>query len=524
MISSRSSIKSFKHSIPSPPQEPLPDIPVDQTAKTTIHQTTKVPINQTTKVAIDQTAKAPVDQTAKPQLAFTPEEIERLSKPKVLISGAGIGGLTLAILLQKGGIPYEGPGIASLLSQLGIYDEFVAIGKPQKKMNIYTEDLKLQFANDFSKIDRVGGSGYYSLSRPDFYDLLWRQVNTDNIHLGKRVLSFTQDDDGVTLKCADNWSHHGDILVGADGAYSAVRQHLYKLLKAESKLPSRDDVTLPYSCVCLVGQTTVLSTDEFPALKAENCDANSVLGVENMCTVIQFLTKETTKKNDSFRSSEWGPEAAEAMAKEVRDFKVPGGKDGQVLTMGDYIDRTPKDLIAKVMLEEIVFDTWYNGRVVLLGDACHKMNPCGAAGALTAMHDAAALANWISTLRLPSVKNLNKVFKEYRAERYPVAKEAFETSQIFTKMAGKTLMAVVVRSSMKHVPSWLWKRLLIKMSRARPQCSFLPLVEDKGEVKPLHQPSLHKTLAIRKEKEKTPVFGTGTGTGTATATATATAI
>ncbi|KAG0354868.1 hypothetical protein BG005_006152 [Podila minutissima] len=501
MISSRSSIKSFKHSIPSPPQEPLPDIPVDQTVKAPL----------VAKAPADQTVKAPADQTANPQPAFTPEEIERLSRPKVLISGAGIGGLTLAILLQKGGIPYE--GIASLLTQLGIYDEFVAIGKPQKKMKIYTEDLKLQFANDFSKIDRVGGSGYYSLSRADLYDLLWRQVNKDNILLGKRVLSFSQNEEGVTLKCSDNWSHHGDILVGADGAYSAVRQHLYKLLKADSKLPSRDDVTLPYSCVCLVGQTTVLSTDEFPALKAETCDANSVLGVENMCT---FLTKVTSKQNDSFRSSEWGPEAAEAMAREVRDFKVPGGKDGQVLTMGDYIDRTPKDLIAKVMLEEIVFDTWHNGRVVLLGDAnlieTHvQMNPCGAAGAQTAMHDAAALANWICTLRLPTVKDLNKVFKEYRAERYPVAKEAFETSQMFTKMAGKTMMAVVVRASMKRVPSWLWRRLLIKMSQARPQCSFLPLVEDKGEVKPLHQPSLHKTLAIRKQKmEKAPVVATAT--------------
>ena len=84
--------------------------------------------------------------------------------------------------------------------------------------------------------------------------------------------------------------------------------------------------------------------------------------------VIQFLTKETAKTNDSFRSSEWGPEASEAMCKEVRDFKVPGGKDGQVLTLGDYIDRSPKEFIAKVMLEEIVFETWHHGRAVLLGD------------------------------------------------------------------------------------------------------------------------------------------------------------
>lgn len=84
--------------------------------------------------------------------------------------------------------------------------------------------------------------------------------------------------------------------------------------------------------------------------------------------VTQFLNKETAKSNDSFRNSEWGPEAAEAMCKEVRHFKVPGGKNGQILTIGDLIDRTPKDLISKVMLEEKIFETWYGSRTVLLGD------------------------------------------------------------------------------------------------------------------------------------------------------------
>ncbi|KAF9309489.1 hypothetical protein BG003_009704 [Podila horticola] len=36
--------------------------------------------------------------------------------------------------------------------------------------------------------------------------------------------------------------------------------------------------------------------------------------------------------------------------------------------MGDLIDRTPKELISKVMLEEKLFETWFGGRVVLLGD------------------------------------------------------------------------------------------------------------------------------------------------------------
>lgn len=38
------------------------------------------------------------------------------------------------------------------------------------------------------------------------------------------------------------------------------------------------------------------------------------------------------------------------------------------MTMGDLIDRTPKELISKVMLEEKLFETWFGGRVVLLGD------------------------------------------------------------------------------------------------------------------------------------------------------------
>jgi len=53
---------------------------------------------------------APVPPTrklsAKPNLPFTPEEIEDLSKPKVLISGGGIGGLTLALLLYKANLPF----------------------------------------------------------------------------------------------------------------------------------------------------------------------------------------------------------------------------------------------------------------------------------------------------------------------------------------------------------------------------------------------------------------------------------
>lgn len=97
--------------------------------------------------------------------------------------------------------------------------------------------------------------------------------------MGKKVLSFLQDESGVTIQCSDNQTHRGHILVGADGAYSAVRQRLYHDLKEKKQLPKVDDVPLPCSCVCLVGQTEVLDPEEFPDLKLPLSKATALSGL-----------------------------------------------------------------------------------------------------------------------------------------------------------------------------------------------------------------------------------------------------
>ncbi|KAF9369227.1 hypothetical protein CPC16_004671, partial [Podila verticillata] len=97
---------------------------------------------------------------------------------------------------------------------------------------------------------------------------------------------------------------------------------------------------------------------------------------------------------------------------------------------------------------------------------CHKMNPPGAVGAITAIHDAVTLANWISTPSLPTVPELETVFEEYRAERRPVAHKAFESSQ-----GG---LFVLVRAIMKRIPIWLWKKVGASVINARHQASSCP--------------------------------------------------
>ncbi|KAF9324162.1 hypothetical protein BG006_000808 [Podila minutissima] len=124
------------------------------------------------------------------------------------------------------------------------------------------------------------------------------------------------------------------------------------------------------------------------------------------------------------------------------------------------------------------------------------MNPAGGVGAQMAIQDAVALANWISTLQSPTPSDIETIFKEYRAERYPVAKSAFATSQMFKRLGAMNTASALTRAFFKRIPRWLLKKMLSRRDEARPQASFLPLVEDTGKSKPLPQPSLHKTLEL----------------------------
>lgn len=56
---------------------------------------------------------------------------------------------------------------------------------------------------------------------------------------------------------------------------------------------------------------------------------------------------------------------------------------------------------------------------------------------MTAIHDAVALANWISTLHKPKLEDIEAIFAEYQAERLPFSKEAVETTKFFKSMGRK---------------------------------------------------------------------------------------
>ncbi|KAF9931286.1 hypothetical protein FBU30_010515 [Linnemannia zychae] len=461
-------------------------------------------------------------------------------RPKVLIVGAGLGGLALAMLLERTDIPYViferaaqvkplGSAIvltsqtAPIIRQLGLEKEFQSLSKVVSAIQVGKENRQIDFNISLGGKDafeRYGGETRL-LPRPVLYDLFLRQIPKEKIHLSKKILTTMQGGNGVLIRCSDGTEYEGDILVGADGAHSAVRQNLYSQLLKEKKLPASDNAALPFINVCLVGQTRPLTVEEFPDLNLKEAQFIRLVGDKRpyawgtfttnktVCwPIVRFLDEETSKQNDSFRNSEWGPEAAEAMCEEVRDVPIIAGGDKK-LTLGQLIDWSPKEYISKVMLEEKIFQTWGSCRTVLLGDACHKFNPSGGAGATNAIHDAIILANYIEALPdHPVAEEIEKAFQAYREDRIYWVEAASEQSRLFRDMVDKGIKAWIVRLILKYAPAVAMKARNDKAAMYKPQAAFLPRDEVDPIVKAMHQPSLHLKDRIQHKVQQKDIAST----------------
>lgn len=106
--------------------------------------------------------------------------------------------------------------------------------------------------------------------------------------MGTKVVSFEQDSAQMSIRCADGSMHQGDILVGADGAHSAIRLQLFKDLNSAGVLPLSDNMPLPFNCVCLVGQTKALDPEEYPGLKLEHSQFYFVVGDDDYSVRIKL--------------------------------------------------------------------------------------------------------------------------------------------------------------------------------------------------------------------------------------------
>ncbi|KAG0243755.1 hypothetical protein B0O80DRAFT_463797 [Mortierella sp. GBAus27b] len=445
------------------------------------------------------------------------------SNVKVIIVGAGVCGLLTAIQLERAGIDYMvvekartfsplgsalslTPACNYIFDQLGLLEELQQNSFSCRKIDYYRDDLSKVGVMDAG--DQKGRYGYNGIliTRPTFYNILLSKVPKDKVHWGKRMVGLKQDEHSVEIECEDNLdpsqdelnpsrvTFKGDILVGADGAYSSVRRQLYQsMIKEGLTLPELDLAPLRFDSNCVIGVTEELSVDDYPILKERNGDFYVLIGKEKAIQVYLFTFAENrlgwqicghmdTPENydeKDFRFSDWKPTAADELCDMVRHYKCPFGG-----TLGDLMDRTPKERLSKVMLEDKYFSTWYHKRTVLMGDACHKHLPFGGQGANQAILDSVHLVNQLYGIPSNSLSDIGMSFKAYYENRSGNAKEVYKsTSMVATILSARGFVSDVVRwIALAHTPEFINNLGMDGMNTDRPILCFLPPPTGKGSV------------------------------------------
>jgi 2-polyprenyl-6-methoxyphenol hydroxylase-like FAD-dependent oxidoreductase len=328
---------------------------------------------------------------------------------KVIIVGGGIGGLTLALMLHARGIQCEifeqadqirdlGVGINTLphaireLKDLGLLERLDAVGIRTHEL-IYTN----RFGQEIWREPRGLDAGYdvpqFSIHRGRLQAVIYQAVRArlgeSRIHTGHRLGAFRQDDAGVAAYFFDRHgahrhSAHGDILVGADGIHSHVRETLYP-----NEGPARWNGSMLWRGAVdwpkfLTGRSMVIAGG-----MAAKCviypigeGAREDRPLTNWAVLVKIGEGGAPPNKEDWSR----PGRFEDLMPHVQRFHI-GYVDAKAL-----IEATP-EFWEFPMCDRDPLPRWSHGRVTLLGDAAHPMYPVGSNGASQAILDARCLAD-----------------------------------------------------------------------------------------------------------------------------------
>jgi salicylate hydroxylase len=322
------------------------------------------------------------------------------SKPHVLIAGGGIGGTAAALALLRSGFEvsvYEqaselrevGAGIQispngnRALDWLGVFETLRGIStKAQRKDVRLWSTGRTYPAFEFGpEALRRYGYPYLTVYRPDLLQVLVdavRAIKPDAIHLGKHVKNYEKlPGGGVAINLSSGERVTGDLLVGADGVRSQIRQQM-----------------VGGAGVAFTGMVVwraVVPMDRLPPHFREPV-ANAWMGPKGH--ILQYPLREAKFANfvATVERDEWTGESWTTVgtAEEcARDF---AGWHEDIHTL---IHAAP-ELYKWALMARQPLENWTDGPVGLLGDACHPTLPLLAQGAVMAIEDSVVLARCLA--------------------------------------------------------------------------------------------------------------------------------
>jgi 2-polyprenyl-6-methoxyphenol hydroxylase-like FAD-dependent oxidoreductase len=334
-----------------------------------------------------------------------------LEELSVIIIGGGIGGLTLALALRAVGIAamiYErasnleragfGSGFflwanaMAALRQIGCADEVARVAAPIARFEQYDWRGKHLATWPVAEMSQPAGVPSVCVSRADLYQELLSAIGPEVLQLGAECTGFTQDDHGVTAHFADGRSTRGDLLIGADGARSTVRQALQSKRRA------------PYA-----GYTAWHAIIEDSYQEYLGDAFRQIWG--QGARFVHYPVGRGRRYWAAFLAvpSDYALPAGvqESLRQRYHDWMAPI-PDLIAATQDADLHRTP--IVASLPLRH-----WGEGRVTLLGDAAHPMTPNLGQGACQAIEDAVSLAKCLRGVT--SRSDLPAILRDYEARR-----------------------------------------------------------------------------------------------------------
>jgi 2-polyprenyl-6-methoxyphenol hydroxylase-like FAD-dependent oxidoreductase len=338
---------------------------------------------------------------------------------KILIAGAGLGGLAAASFLTKAGHDVEvfeqapkleevGAGIQisanamHALRTLGLEDAMTAAGvRPEAYVfRLHDTGEEIQRFALSEEHERLHGAPYTQMHRADFHALLAakaEELKPGVVHLNKRAAGFEEDANGVTLHFADGTSARGDLLLGADGLKSVVRRQIAGETPANYTGDAAWRITVP--------------TERLPAGLIEPAmtlflgpGGHSVFYYLRGGRLLNFVGIVET---DEVLEESWTVKLPwEQLKAEHRGWHP---------VVQTVIDAADRDQCYRWSLHNrLPISNWSTQRATVLGDAAHATLPYLAQGAVMAIEDGAVLSR-----ALAQEKTIADALQLYQRNRIP---------------------------------------------------------------------------------------------------------
>jgi 2-polyprenyl-6-methoxyphenol hydroxylase-like FAD-dependent oxidoreductase len=358
---------------------------------------------------------------------------------RVLIIGAGIGGLTLALMLKARGITCQIYETAPRIGELGVginvlphaIAELSALGLLARLDEVAIRTRELIYTNRFGqeiwREPRGVEAGYevpqFSIHRGHLQgvlrDAVWQRLGRSAVCCDHTFVAFAQEEAGVKARfrraAGARTMIAGDVLIGCDGIHSAVRRQLYpaeKGFKWNGVLMWRGATAAK---AFLDGRTMIVGGGFNNKLVLYPI-ARGNRGKQLINWVVTYRMGDGSSPPP--RREDWNRRGRlEEVLPHVARFRTPH------LDLGKLVRAAPQ-FYEYPMADRDPLPRWTHGRVTLLGDAAHPMYPVGSNGASQAILDARCLAD-----ALVSAEHGRAALTAYEAERLPKTAEIVRTNR-----------------------------------------------------------------------------------------------